>query len=134
MYEYKDKVMVYDVDYQGVSHYAAYYRYFTDAIESYKEEKLGFTTNNYSDAVWFVVVESKADYHESLHLNEEITVGVEAELKSPKTIKFNLKIFNKDKTLCTEGYLIMSAINPKIWKSTEVPKELVDKINESNKA
>ncbi|TRM73347.1 acyl-CoA thioesterase, partial [Sulfolobus sp. B5] len=28
----------------------------------------------------------------------------------------------------TEGYLTQIAINPKIWKSTEVPKDILSKI------
>jgi acyl-CoA thioester hydrolase len=129
MFVNKDTVMVYDTDYQGVAHYAAYYRFFTDAIENYKKQVLGIDINAMSNELWFVVVESKAQYYKSLHINDVISVELNPVVSdSKKSITFNLKIkIDKTGETATEGYLTMVSINPKVWKSVEMPQNLIEK-------
>ncbi len=133
MYMFKDKVMVYDTDYQGIAHYASYYRFFTDAIEGYKRDVLNLQTNTINDNIWFVVVESKAQYHKSLHINDEIYVELYPKLsESKKALTYNLKIkLVNTGELCTEGYLTMVSINHKLWQATEIPEDLLKKIVKS---
>lgn len=57
-----------------------------------------------------------------------LTILLNPKILSNKTIKFDFRIL-RDGELTTEGYLIQIAINPKIWKSTEMPKEIMDKLS-----
>ncbi|BAB66074.1 MULTISPECIES: acyl-CoA thioesterase [Sulfurisphaera] len=127
-YVFEDVVRIYDTDAQGIAHYAAYYRFFTNTIEKFFNEKVGIPYPNVNEELWFVMVESHAVYHKPVKLGDRLTVLLSVKLLSKKVIRFDLKILNKG-DLTTEGYLIQVAINPKIWKSVEIPKEILDKLS-----
>lgn len=48
---------------------------------------------------------------------------------SKKVIRFDLKILVKG-TVTTEGYVTQVAINPKVWKSVEIPEDILKRIVE----
>jgi|OSPMetMinimDraft_2_1075162.scaffolds.fasta_scaffold00252_5 acyl-CoA thioester hydrolase len=130
-YIFKDIVRIYDTDAQGIVHYAGYYRFFTDATESFARERLGISYPMLNDEVWFVVVESNAKYRRPAKLGEVLSVHLAPEVLSEKAIKFNFRIFgdSQDSILC-EGYITQVAINRKIWKAIPIPSQVLDKIKE----
>ncbi|ACP34258.1 thioesterase superfamily protein [Sulfolobus islandicus Y.G.57.14] len=127
-YVFEDVVRIYDTDAQGIAHYAAYYRFFTNTIEKFIKEKVGIPYPIVNDDLWFVIAESHAIYRKPVKLGDRLTILLNPKILSNKTIKFDFRIL-RDGELTTEGYLIQIAINPKIWKSTEMPKEIMDKLS-----
>ncbi len=128
---YTTTVKVYDTDFQGISHYASYYRFYTDAITYFSEKVFGDSLESLAyKGIWFVVVESFSKYHKPAKIGDKLSVEVTAELLNPKVIKYSFRIF-KEKDFLTEGYLTMVCVDPKVWKSTEIPKDLVDKLKKS---
>ncbi|MGC9144757.1 MAG: acyl-CoA thioesterase [Nitrososphaeria archaeon] len=128
---YQTSVKVYDTDFQGIAHYASYYRFYTDAITYFSEKVFGDTLESLSyRGIWFVVVESFSKYHRPAKIGDTITVEVTAELLSLKAIKYSFRIF-RDKDFLTEGYLVMVCVDPRVWKSTEIPGDLVEKLKKA---
>ncbi len=127
IFTHKDKVMVYDTDYQGIAHYASYYRFVTNALSDLKEIHINEIMKKYED-LWFVIVESNAVYKKPLKLNDDIEIEIEPTLLSKKVVKFNFRIY-KNKELTTSGYLIEATIDRKVWKATEMPEELAKKLS-----
>ena len=127
VYVFEDVVRIYDTDAQGIAHYAAYYRFFTNTIEKFFMEKTGIPYPLVNDNLWFVIVESHAIYHKPVKLGDKLTVFLSPKILSNKTVKFEFKILRNGE-LTTEGYIVQVAINPKIWKATEIPKEIIDKL------
>jgi len=126
---HKDKVMVYDTDYQGVAHYASYYRFVTNAVDAWRSKYLhGYPYVN------FVVVESKAVYKKSLRPGDNISVVLMPELISDRAIKQNFEIY-RGKTLTTEGYITYVYIDKARWKAARMPDYLLKflKQNKSSK-
>ncbi len=126
---YTTTVKVYDTDFQGISHYASYYRFYTDAITYFSEKVFGDSLESLAyKGIWFVVVESFSRYHKPAKIGDKLSIEVTAELLNPKAIKYSFKIF-RDKDFLTEGYLTMVCVDPKAWKSTQIPQELIEKLN-----
>jgi len=130
----KEIVKVYDTDFQQVAHYAAYYRFFTDAVTNFSKEIFGDSTETLAyRGVWFVVVESSAKYMKSAKLGDELDVEVTAELLSKKVIKYSFEIRRKGELLTT-GYLVMVCVDPEKWKATEIPQDLIVKFKKYEKS
>lgn len=127
----KETVHVYDTDYQGIAHYAAYYRFFTDCIEAFQKQILGQKGPSFSkDDVWFVVGESNAHYNRPVRAGDMLEVALDVTLVSQSVIKYAFEIKNlKTKEISTCGYIKMVAINPRTWKATKVPQSIAKKIN-----
>lgn len=118
---HKDKVMVYDTDYQGIAHYASYYRFVTNALSDFREARLNKLLSDSN--LWFVIVESHAKYMKPLKAGDSITVKIKPELLGEKAVKFAFAIY-KGKTLTTEGYLVQVAIDPIKWAVVPIPEKL----------
>ncbi len=129
---YKDKVRIYDTDAQGIVHYAGYYRFFTDATESFMRDTLDISYPLLSDTIWFVVVESEARYYKSAKLGDELSVMLKPELVSSKALRFNFEIYSKGTKIC-EGHITQVSINRKRWKATEMPMQIREKISTISK-
>ncbi|AEB94989.1 MAG: thioesterase family protein [Metallosphaera sp.] len=127
---FEDVVRIYDTDAQGIAHYASYYRFFTNTIEKFMRDKVGIPYPNVSDDLWFVMVETHATYKEPVRLGDNLTITISPSSLSKKTIKFDMKIISKGR-LTTQGYVIQVAINPKIWKATEIPDNILKSIVEA---
>lgn len=126
-YVFEDVVRIYDTDAQGIAHYAAYYRFFTNTIEKFMQEKIGIPYPIVNEELWFVIVESHAVYHKPVKLGDKLTILLSPKILSNKTVRFDFKILRNGE-LTTEGYVIQVAINPKIWKSVDMPKEIIGKL------
>ncbi|EET89693.1 MAG: acyl-CoA thioesterase [Candidatus Marsarchaeota archaeon] len=131
-FKVKETVHVYDTDYQGIAHYAAYYRFFTDCIEAFQKQILGQKKPNFSKgSVWFVVGESNAHYNRPVRAGDTLEVSLDVALVSPSVIKYAFEIKNlTTREISTYGYLKMVAINPRTWKATNVPQNIAKKINQ----
>ena len=126
---FEDTVRIYDTDAQDIAHYASYYRFFTNTIEKYMKDKAGIPYPNVNDELWFVMVETHAVYRRPVRLGDELTVIISPQFVSKKVIRFDLKILVKG-TVTTEGYVTQVAINPKVWKSVEIPEDILKRIVE----
>ncbi|BCU71668.1 acyl-CoA thioesterase [Stygiolobus caldivivus] len=127
-YVFEDVVRIYDTDAQGIAHYAAYYRFFTNTIEKFFKERVGVPYPNVSDELWFVMVESHAVYRRPVKLGDTLTVLLSPKVLSNKAMRFDLKILREGE-VTTEGYLVQVAINPKAWKSVEIPREIIERVS-----
>lgn len=124
---YETTVKVYDTDFQGISHYASYYRFYTNAITYFSTKVFGDSLESMAyRGIWFVVVESYSKYHRPAKLGDKLSIEVTASLVNPKTIKYSFRIF-RDKEFLTEGYLTMVCVDPRVWKSTDIPDEFLQK-------
>lgn len=126
-YVFQETVRIYDTDAQGIAHYASYYRFFTNTIEKYMREKAGIPYPNVNDELWFVMVESHAVYKKPVRLGDVLTILLSPKALSKKAIRFDFKIV-KNGEVTTEGYVVQVAINPKVWKSVEIPDDILRKI------
>lgn len=126
-FKFKETVKIYDIDAQGIAHYSSYYRFFIDAIEKFMRDKVGVKYPIVSDELWFVIVESHITYKRPLKLGDEITISISPQLLSKRIIRFDTSII-RDSEKVTEGYIILAAVNPKIWKTVDLPDELANKI------
>ncbi len=124
----KETVRMYDVDGQGIVHYASYYRFFTNTLEEYSKANFGDYLSEVSDKTWFVTVESKATYHKPVKLGDVLEIHMNAEKISKSTVKFNFQVFKED-SMTAEGYLIQVCIDPSIWKAKPIPEEIIKKLS-----
>ncbi len=120
-YTYEDQVMAYDTDYQGVAHYSSYYRLVTNAISSFAEKKLKRVLSKHKN-LWFVIVESHANYMKPLHMGDRIKIKIKPQAQEKKVI-VNFEI-HKDKEITTKGYLVQMLIDREKWKSVSIPEDI----------
>ncbi|MCL4400917.1 acyl-CoA thioesterase [Candidatus Parvarchaeota archaeon] len=124
---FNETVRIYDTDAEGIVHYAGYYRFFTDALEQFANERTGRMFPLINKNVWFVVVESNAKYYKSARAGDFINVGLLPKLLSKKAIRFNFSIRRDGELLC-EGYIVQVAIDKDKWKAVPIPKDIIDKL------
>ncbi len=121
---YEETVRIYDTDAQGIVHYAGYYRFFTDALEQFANQKAPRMFPLSSNKIWFVVVESNAKYYKSARTGDRIKISLSPSQLSPKALRFDFKI-KRDTDLLCDGYIIQVAIDKDKWKSVPIPDEIV---------
>ncbi|MCL4387965.1 acyl-CoA thioesterase [Candidatus Marsarchaeota archaeon] len=124
---FTDRVRIYDTDAQGIVHYAGYYRFFTDAAESFMHDTLGISYPLLDEKTWFVVVESEARYYKSAKLGDELSVILKPKLLSPKTLRFDFEIFVSGSAICA-GHITQVSINRQHWKSSPMSQAVQEKI------
>ena len=122
-----DYVRIYDTDAQGIVHYAGYYRFFTDAVEKFMTKMLGVDYPLFDSRVWFVVVESAAQYHKPAKLGDRLSVSLTASMPSGKAVRFDFRIRRKGVDICS-GHIVQVAIDRRRWKATSVPKRLASRL------
>ncbi len=127
-YSFTEDVKIYDTDAQGIVHYAGYYRFFTDTMQEFLRTK-GFNFPFIDDTHWFVVLESNAKYINSAKIGDKIVTTLKITQLSKKILKFEFNI-KRDGDAIAEGYLLHICINPKVWKSTEIPQSFLDRLSE----
>ncbi len=120
---FDDVVRIYDTDAQGVVHYAGYYRFFTDAVERFMSDKVGVNYPLLDDKIWFVVVESEAQYHNPAKLGDKLSVSLTTKMLSKRALRFDFRIKRKGTDICS-GHIVQVAIDRTKWKATEIPKGL----------
>lgn len=124
---FTDRVRIYDTDAQGVVHYAGYYRFFTDAAESYMRDTIGVSYPLIDTNTWFVVVESEAKYHKSAKLGDSLSVMLRPSLLSEKVLRFDFEIYAEGSLSCS-GHMTQVAINKNRWHSTKIPEQVLKKL------
>jgi acyl-CoA thioester hydrolase len=122
---YEETVRIYDTDAQGVVHYAGYYRFFTDALEQFANQRTGRIFPLVNDKVWFVVVESNAKYYKSARTGDRLKINLLPSQLSEKALRFDFRIKRDDDLIC-EGYIVQVAIDKTKWKSVQIPGEIID--------
>ncbi|MGC8676126.1 MAG: acyl-CoA thioesterase [Candidatus Micrarchaeia archaeon] len=120
----KDIVMAYDTDYQGVVHYASYFRFVTNALET-------FAAKHKLPSASFVTAEAHATYKKPLRVNDIIYVVIEPQVMSKKAIKFGFRIYkSKSKLLVAEGYVVEVAIG-KNWHAVDMPASVLKRLKQN---
>lgn len=120
---FEETVRIYDTDAQGIAHYASYYRFFTNTIEKCMREKAGVPYPNVNDELWLVMVESHAVYKKPVKLGDSLSILLSPKVLSKRVIRFDFKILKGEEV--TEGYVVQVVINPKVWKSVEIPSDIL---------
>ncbi|BCU66736.1 thioesterase [Sulfolobales archaeon HS-7] len=123
---YRDYVRIYDTDAQGIVHYAGYYRFFTNAMERFMEQEIRIAYPLVNENLWFVIVESHAEYKKPAKIGDELSVYLSYEVVSEKAIKFKF-LLRRDEDEIAQGHLVQVAINPKEWKSIPIPPEVLSR-------
>ena len=119
---YHEVVKVYDTDYQGIAHYASYYRFFTDSIDAFNAKLLGKDSKELVEGnKWFVVAESEAKYQKPLRIGDNIMILVSAKALSRKAIEYALLIKRDpgDETT-TEGRLVLVCIDRNTFRPADM--------------
>ncbi len=124
---FDDYVRIYDTDAQGVVHYAGYYRFFTDAVEKFMSKIAGVNYPLFDSKVWFVVVESEAQYHRPAVLGDRLSITLTTSMPSKKALRFDFKIRKKGVDICS-GHMVQVAIDRKHWKATNIPARLASRL------
>ncbi|MCL5679994.1 MAG: acyl-CoA thioesterase [Candidatus Marsarchaeota archaeon] len=124
---FTDRVRIYDTDAQGIVHYAGYYRFFTDAAESFMRDTLGVSYPLLDSKTWFVVVESEAKYYKSAKLGDELSVMLNPKLLSEKVLRFDFEI-HVNGVLSCGGHITQVSIDKLRWRAKPMPKNVLEKI------
>ncbi len=124
---FTDRVRIYDTDAQGIVHYAGYYRFFTDAAESFMRDTVGVSYPLLDENTWFVVVESEAQYHHSAKLGDELSVMLKPKLISEKVLRFDFEIYTHGELSCN-GHITQVSINRQRWRSAKMPLQVIRKL------
>ena len=118
-------VKVYDTDYQGIAHYASYYRFFTDSIDAFNAKLLGKDSKELVEGNrWFVVAESEAKYRKPLKIGDNIMIAVSAKALSRKAIEYALLITRNPGEITTEGRLVLVCIDRDTFRSADMYEEM----------
>ena len=120
---FNDYVRIYDTDAQRVVHYAGYYRFFTDSAEKFMSKAVGINYPLFDSKVWFVVVESQAQYYKPAKLGDRLSVSLVASMISKKALRFDFNIRRKGVRICS-GHIVQVAIDRRRWKATNIPTRL----------
>ncbi len=118
-----------DTDALGVVHFSNYFRYFEKA-ENELMRRLGL------DYLYFLNlgmaiprVEAFCKYLRPLRYGDIVKVSLKISEIGNKHIKYGFEIFCENrKEKVAEGYVVIVAINSSTFKSTEIPKEIVEKL------
>lgn len=124
-------VRMYDVDLQGITHYSSYYRFFTNAIEDFSLSLFGKSLSNVTKNVWFVTVSSKAEYIHPTYIDDPLSIKLKVSIKSRSVIIFKFDVFRHEKVVC-RGELVQVAIDRERWKTTAIPKFVLDRIKKNH--
>ena len=118
-----------DTDAAQVVHFSNYFRFFEKTEEEFYRH-LGFTFKDVHDrGLWLPRVEAFCQYKNPARFNDLIEAELTIEDLREKSIKYGLKIFNKESaTLLADGYMIVVAANKQTGKATQIPKEIVEKL------
>jgi acyl-CoA thioester hydrolase len=118
-----------DTDAAQVVHYSNYFRFFEKAEEEFYRH-LGFTFKEFhAKGLWLPRVEACCQYRKPARFNDLIEVELTIEELKEKSIKYSLKIFNKESAvLLAEGHMVVVAADKQTQKATEIPSEIVEKL------
>jgi acyl-CoA thioester hydrolase len=118
-----------DTDAAQVVHYSNYFKFFERAEEEFYRY-LGFTFKDVAaKGLWFPRVEAFCRYRNPARFNDLIEVELTIEELKEKSIKYGLKIVNKESAvLLAEGYMVVVVADKQTQKATQIPREIVAKL------
>jgi acyl-CoA thioester hydrolase len=118
-----------DTDAAQVVHFSNYFRFFERAEEEFYRH-LGFSFNDIIDkGLWFPRVEAFCEYKKSAKFNDLLEVELTIEELKEKSIKYCFRILNKKSAfLLATGYVVVVAADKQTGKSTQIPKEIMEKL------
>jgi acyl-CoA thioester hydrolase len=118
-----------DTDAAQVVHYSNFFRFFERAEEEFYRH-LGFTFKDvHAKGLWFPRVEAFCRYRKPARFNDLIEVELTIEELKEKSIKYGLKIFNKESSvLLAEGHVVVVAADKQTQKAAQIPREIAEKL------
>lgn len=118
-----------DTDATQVVHFSNYFRFFEKAEEEFYRH-LGFSFNDFMyKGFWLPRVESCCQYRKPAKFNDLLEVELTIEELKEKSVKYAFRIFDKDSAvLLATGYVVVVAADKQTGKSTQIPKEIVEKL------
>lgn len=118
-----------DTDAAQVVHFSNYFRFFEKAEEEFYRH-LGFTFNDFMcKGFWLPRVEACCQYRKPAKFNDLLEVELTIEELKEKSVKYGFRIFDKDSTvLLATGYVVVVAADKQTGKSTQIPKEILEKL------
>jgi acyl-CoA thioester hydrolase len=118
-----------DTDAAQVVHFSNFFRFFEKAEEEFYRH-LGFTFKDvHNRGLWFPRVEAFCEYKKPARFNDLLEVELAIENLGEKSIKYGFKIFNKESdVLVANGYMVVVTADKGTGKATQIPKEIVEKL------
>ena len=118
-----------DTDAAQVVHFSNYFRFFEKAEEEFYRH-LGFSFNDLMyKGFWLPRVEACCQYRKPAKFNDLLEVELTIDELKEKSVKYAFRIFDKDSTvLLATGYVVVVAADKQTGKSTQIPKEIMEKL------
>lgn len=119
-----------DTDALRVVHYSNYFRY-VEAAEEELYRSLGFTFKELNERYRIAIprVEAFCKYKGPARFGDTVTVALRLGEKTDKTMRYNFEIQRKhDGELLCDGYIKVIGLDLTSWKATNLPPDLVGKV------
>lgn len=118
-----------DTDAAQVVHFSNYFRFFERTEEEFYRA-LGFTfADTHKRGLWFPRVEAFCQFRKPARFNDLLEMELTVEELKEKSVKYGFRIFNKETSdLLAEGYVVVVAADKRTGKATQIPKDIVEKI------
>jgi len=119
-----------DTDALKVVHYSNYFRY-VEAAEGELYRSLGFTFKKLNEEYMIAVprVEAFCKYKAPARFGDTARVTLRLGEKKEKSIRYDFEIAREsDGELLCSGYITIVALDLSNWRTTELPRDLMEKL------
>jgi acyl-CoA thioester hydrolase len=117
-----------DTDALGIVHFTNYFRYFERAETEFLR-KAGLDYNEIFKRGFAIPrVEAKCKYYKPLKFGDLVKVQLKIGEIGEKHFKYEFQIFNNNKELVAEGYVVVVCIDRNSFKSTKLPESFIEKL------
>ncbi|MEM3770497.1 MAG: thioesterase family protein [Candidatus Bathyarchaeia archaeon] len=122
------KVSWVDTDAAQIVHFSNYFRFFERAEEEFYQH-LGLIKWLGTENVIMPRVEAFCQFKKPAKFNDLLEIELTVEELKEKAVKYGFKIYNKETAeLLANGYLVAVAVNRHTLKTTQIPKDVVEKL------
>jgi YbgC/YbaW family acyl-CoA thioester hydrolase len=117
-----------DTDAAQIVHFSNFFRFFERAEEDFYRH-LGLIDWLDSKDVIMPRVEAFCQFKKPARFNDLLEIELTVEELKEKAVKYGFKIYNKEnEELLARGYLVAVAVNRYTLKTTEIPKDVSEKL------
>lgn len=132
-----DRVQFADTDMAGIVHFSNFFRYM-ERVEHDFFRALGMSIWDGAapvadeEKVGWPRVHASCDYRAPLHFEEPFTMELLVEEVRPKSLRYLIRFWKQDGTLCAEGRLVAACVRRDAasgkMKAVEIPTRFLEKI------
>ncbi|MEM3704211.1 MAG: thioesterase family protein [Candidatus Bathyarchaeia archaeon] len=123
-----------DTDSAQIVHFSNFFRFFERAEEEFYSQ-LGFINKLRNEKIIMPRVEAFCQYRKPAKFNDLLEIELTVEEVKEKVVKYGFKIYNKETAdLLANGYIVAVAVDSQTLKSTQIPKEILEKLKAFHKA